>query len=84
MIGNELILNSSPPIFELVYFLEKPMLIKTNLHSIRFLPVFVRFFLRVCFSVKKYALFHAHFCKSISALSKLLHIDKNFDQILCV
>ena len=27
------------------------------------------FFVRFCFSVKKYALFHSHFCKSISALS---------------
>ena len=33
-------------------------------------------FLRYCFSVKNYALFHPHFCKSISALSRLLHIHK--------
>ena len=28
--------------------------------------------------MKEYALFHSQFCKSISALSRLLHIDKNF------
>ena len=51
-----------------------------NLHSIRFLSVFLRF----CFSLKKYALFRPHFYKSISALSRLLHINKNFVQKFCV
>ena len=41
--------------------------IKVNLPSIRFSSVFVRF-LCFCFSVKKYALFHLHFYKSISTL----------------
>ena len=46
-------------------------------------PFFVRFrpfFLRFCFFLKKYALFHPHFYKSISVLSRLLYIDKNFVQ----
>ena len=47
--------------------------LKANLHSIRFLSVFLRF----CF-LKKYALFHPHFYKCISALSTLLHIGKKF------
>ena len=51
-----------------------------NLHSIRFSSVFLRF----CFSLKKYALFHPHFYKSISALNRLLYIDKNFVQKFCV
>ena len=34
-------------------------------------PFFVRFFLRFCFSVKKYALFHPHFHISISAQTRL-------------
>ena len=41
-------------------------------------------FLRFCFSLTKYALFHPHFYKSISALSRLLYIDKNFVQKFCV
>ena len=52
---------------------------KVNLHSIRFSYVFVRFFTFLLL-LKKYALFHPHFYKSISALSRLLHIDKNFVQ----
>ena len=51
-----------------------------NLHSIRFCP----FFLRFCFSMKKYALFCLHFYQSISALSRLLHFDKKFVQKFCV
>ena len=47
-----------------------------NLHSIRFSFVFVGF-LRFCF-LKNYALFHPNFYKSISALSRLLYIEKNF------
>ena len=46
--------------------------LKMNLHSIRFSSVFLRF----CFSMKMYALFHPHFIKSISALSRLLHEEK--------
>ena len=45
--------------------------IKVNLHSIRLSSVFLRF----CFSLKKYSLFRPHFCKSISALNRLLRID---------
>ena len=36
------------------------------------------FFLRFCFSMKKYALFCPHFLKSIAALIRLLHIGKEF------
>ena len=54
-------------------------IIKVNLHCIRFSYVFVRF----CF-LKKFALFHPHFYKSISALSRLLYIGKNFVQKFCV
>ena len=46
-------------------------------------PFFVRFrpfFLRFCFSLKKYALFHPQYYKSISALSRVLYKDKNFVQ----
>ena len=49
-------------------------------------PFFIRFrpfFLRFCF-LKKYALFHPHFYKSIYALTRLLYIDKNFVQKFCV
>ena len=42
------------------------------------------FFVRFCFSLKKYALFHPHFYKSIYALSRLLYIDKHFVQKFCV
>ena len=62
---------------------EKQKILKENLHSIRFSYVFV-LFLRFCFSLKKYALFHSHFYKSIYALSRLLYIDKNFVQKFCV
>ena len=49
---------------------------------------FVRFcpyFLRICFSVNKYVLFHPHFHEFISALTRLSHIgqklsEKNFLQ----
>ena len=58
-------------------------LVKVNLHSMRFLYVFVRFFTFLLL-LKKYALFHPHFCKSIYALSRLLYIDKNFVQKFCV
>ena len=51
--------------------------LRVNLHSIRFTSIFV-LFLRFCFFLKKYARFHLHVCKSISALSRLLYIDKNF------
>ena len=53
---------------------------KVNLHNIRFSSVFLRF----CFSLKKYALFHPHFYKYISTLSRLLYIDKNFVPKFCV
>ena len=56
---------------------------KVDLHSIRFLSVFVCF-LRFCFSVKKYAHFCAHFYKSITALIGLLYINKNLVQKNCV
>ena len=45
---------------------------KADLHSICF-------FIRFCFSMKKFALFRLHFYKSISALRRLLHIDKIFE-----
>ena len=61
--------------YKIVLFLHL-LPLKVNLHSIRFSSVFLRF----CFSVKKYALFHPQFHKSITALSRLLHIDKNFVQ----
>ena len=48
--------------------------IEVNLNCIRFSFVFLRF----CFSMKKYALFRRYFYKSISALSRLLHVDENF------
>ena len=43
-----------------------------------FCAYFSFFFLRFFISIKKCALFHPHFCKSISALTRLLHVDKNF------
>ena len=45
-------------------------------------PLFVRFgpfFLRLCF-MKKYALFHPHFCKSISALTRQSHTGQKFSK----
>ena len=51
-----------------------------DLHSIRFCPVFLRF----CFSVKKYAIFHTHFYMSISALSRQAHTgQKIFEKSFC-
>ena len=63
-----------------INFQQKFALAKVNLHSIRFSSVFLSF----GFSLEKYALFHPHFYKSISALSRLLHIGKNFVQKFCV
>ena len=56
-----------------------------NLHSIRFSYVFVRFvFLRFCFSLTKYALFHPHFYVSISALTRQSHTGQKFsEKIFC-
>ena len=54
--------------------------VNVNLHSIRFSSVFLRF----CFFMKKNALFHPQFCKSISTLSRLLYIGKDFVQKFCV
>ena len=46
-----------------------------------FRPAFVRFFfLRFCFSVKKYAIFHPHFYMSISALTRQSHTGQNFSE----
>ena len=50
--------------------------IKVNLHSIHFSSVFLRF----CFSVNKYVLFHPHFCMSISALTKLSHTGQKLSE----
>ena len=58
----------------------KRIRVKVNLHSIRFSSVFLRF----CFFLLKYALFHPHFYKFISALRRLLYIVKNFVQKFCV
>ena len=57
-------------------------MLKVNLHSIRFLSVFLRF----CFSVKKYGLFHPNFYKSISALITVNYYVyiKNFVRKFCV
>ena len=44
---------------------------------------FLSVFLRFCF-LKKYALFHPHFYKTISALRRLLYIDENFVHKFCV
>ena len=54
------------------------------IYTVSVFRTFSSVFLRFCFSLKKYALFHPHFCKSISALSKLLYMDKNFVQKFCV
>ena len=48
--------------------------LKMNLHSICFSSVFLRF----CFFLKKYALFHPHFYKSISALNRQSHTGQKF------
>ena len=54
--------------------------LKVNLHSIHFSSVFLRF----CFSVNKYVLFHPHFYMSISALTKLSHIGQKLsEKIFC-
>ena len=58
-------------------------IVKVNLHSIRFLYVFVLFFTFLLLREKVCA-FHPHFYKSISALSRLLYVDKNFVQKFCV
>ena len=49
-------------------YLEVQLWIKSKviLHSIRFSSVFVRFFLRFCFSVKKFALFYPRFISPFS------------------
>ena len=54
------------------------------IYTVSVLRTFSSVFLRFCFSLKKYALFHPHFYKSIYALSRLLYIDKNFVQKFCV
>ena len=46
-----------------------------NLHNIGFSSIFSRVLLLL--EKVQYALFHPHFYKSISALSKLLYIGKN-------
>ena len=53
--------------------------LKVNLHSIRFSYFFVRF-LRFCFSLTKYALFHPHFYVSISALTRQSHTGQKFSE----
>ena len=50
--------------------------IRVDLHSIGFSSVF----LRVCFSVKKYALFHPHFYMSISALTRQSYTGQKFSK----
>ena len=57
-------------------FLITRLYIKVNLLSIRFLSVFLRF----CFFLKKYALFHPHFLKSISALTRRSHTGQKFSE----
>ena len=47
-----------------------------NLHSIRFCP----FFLRFCFSVKKYALLHPHFYMSVSALTRQSNTEQKLSE----
>ena len=54
------------------------------IYTVSAFRTFSSVFLRFCFFLKKYALFHPHFYKSISALSRLLYIDKNFVQKFCV
>ena len=54
------------------------------IYTVSVFRTFSSVFLRFCFSLKKYALFHPHFYKSIYALSRLLYIDKNFAQKFCV
>ena len=54
------------------------------IYTVSVFRTFSSVFLRFYFSLKKYALFHPHFCKSIYALSRLLYIDKNFVQKFCV
>ena len=53
--------------------------LKVNLLNIRFSYVFVRF-LRFCFSLTKYALFHPHFYVSISALTRQSHTGQKFSE----
>ena len=50
-----------------------------NLHSSVFRP-FSSVFLRFYFSLKKYALFHPHFYKSISALTRQPHTGQKFSE----
>ena len=54
------------------------------IYTVSVFRTFSSVFLRFSFSLKKYALFHPHFYKSISALSRLLYEDKNFVQKFCV
>ena len=54
------------------------------IYTVSVFRTFSSVFLRFCFSLTKYALFHPHFYKSISALSRLLYINKNFVQKFCV
>ena len=48
------------------------------LTSIYAVSLFRPFFLRFCFSVKKYALFYPHFYKFMYALTRLSHTGQNF------
>ena len=59
-------------LISLRFFIATPILLRGNLHSIRFSP-FSSVFLQFCFSVNKYVLFNPHFYMSISALTKLSH-----------
>ena len=54
------------------------------IYTVSVFRTFSSVFLRFCFFLKKYALFHPHFYKSISTLSRLLYVGKNFVQKFCV
>ena len=54
------------------------------IYTVSVFRTFSSVFLRFCFSLTKYALFHPRFYKSIYAPSRLLRIDKNFVQKFCV
>ena len=54
------------------------------IYTVSVFRTFSSVFFRFCFSLKKYALFHPHFYKSIYALRRLLYIDKNFVRKFCV
>ena len=58
-------------------------MIRKQLRCIYTVSVFRPFssvFLRFCFFLKKYALFHSHFYKSISALTRQSHTGQKFSE----